>query len=237
MQYSMGTMQWDVFMTRIADLLFPLRCIGCGTQRVALCDACIAAAPRAPAACPGCGAPIRFGAPCTRCRARTHLDALSAPWRFDGIAASAVRALKYRNARDIAAVLGDVLTRSCPSQYLVSNPLLVAVPMHPTRLKSRGTNHAALIADRVTARTLMENAHHALARVRATSAQAKMHHRAERLDNMRGAFACPDASVVHDRDIVLIDDVYTTGATLQDCARALKEAGARHVFGLVVARD
>jgi ComF family protein len=162
---------------------------------------------------------------------------LYAVWRFDGVAAQAVRALKYRNARGIATVLGDVLTGSCPSRFFASGPLLVAVPMHPTRLRNRGANHATLIADRVATRTLMTHAPSALIRERATTTQAKTQHRAERLDNMRGAFACPDTSVVRDRDIVIIDDVYTTGATLQDCARALKEAGARHVFGLVVARD
>lgn len=151
----------------------------------------------------------------------------------------AIHVLKYKYAQDLASALADWMVSAIARQKMLSNessPIFVPVPLHPRRLRERGFNQADLLARRVTAILAMSYEPQALERIRYTGSQVKSHSRWERLDNMHDAFICPDASRCANRDIVLVDDVCTTGATLDACARALKEAGARTVSAFVLAR-
>ncbi len=157
------------------------------------------------------------------------------------IAETAVYALKYRAMQQLAIPLGDwtaTVVGLRPSTRIMfgANPLIMPVPLHPTRLRERDYNQAALLARRLAIAAAMPLEESALIRIRHTGSQVRTHSRIERLDNMRGAFAVQRPEMVADRDIVLVDDVCTTGATLEDCARALKESGAASVSAVVVAR-
>jgi ComF family protein len=159
---------------------------------------------------------------------------------MEGLIEQAIYALKYRGMHQVATPLGDWMAHTVgvhreTALMFGSNPLIVPVPLHPSRLRERDYNQAALLARRIAIASAMPLEESALIRVRRTGSQVKTHTRTERLDNMRGAFETPRTASVADRDIVLIDDVYTTGATLEDCARALKEAGARSVSAIVLA--
>lgn len=151
----------------------------------------------------------------------------------------AIHTLKYKYAEDLAVALADWMVGAIAHHKMLlgeSSPLFVPVPLHPRRLRERGFNQADLLARHAAAILAMSYEPQALERIRYTNSQVKSHSRWERLENMTDAFICPDASRCVNHDIVLVDDVCTTGATLDACARALKEAGARTVTAFVLAR-
>ncbi len=187
-----------------------------------------------------CGAPAsrhpasRLGL-CPRC-ARTPwvLDALVATGRFEPPLRPAVHALKYRGVRALAEPLALRLAAAWQERGLLAD-LIVPVPLHPSRQAARGYNQAALLANALASRLTppLPVAEALVVRSRATPPQVALTFR-ERQANVRGAFACRGDT--HGRRILLIDDVCTTGATLEACGSALRAAGAHAVYGLVVAR-
>lgn len=147
----------------------------------------------------------------------------------------AIHQLKYRNIRILAAPLAEML-----QDYLKNEPLpaevIVPVPLHPQRLRERGYNQAQLLAQklgRLAGLPIMDNG---LSRAHYTVPQARTGNIAERRSNVSGAFRCLNDKI-NGRTVLLIDDVATTGATLNACAAALKAAGAVSVWGLAVARE
>jgi len=124
--------------------------------------------------------------------------------------------------------------------YLVDNPLpgevLVPVPLHPKRLRERGYNQSYLLAKELGKLTGLPVVADSLVRERHTSPQARTLTVGERRGNVADAFACRDRRL-EGKPVILIDDVSTSGATLDACALALKEAGAASVWGLVLARE
>jgi len=194
----------------------------CGAYDTALCGACLSALPAQGA--------VR--------RLPDGTAVASAGRAADRLLSRAIWHLKYRNMPTLDVALGtwmaDVLGRSPETAALVrTHPLLVPVPLHPRRLRERGYNQADLLARRL-AGTVLTVAGDALARTRRTAAQVGSG-RDERLAHMAGAFTCVRPDTVRNARILLVDDVCTTGATLMDCARALRQAGARSVAAVVLA--
>jgi ComF family protein len=146
--------------------------------------------------------------------------------------AAAVQALKYRGRRRIADALGALLAERYPFD---SSAVLVPVPLHPKRLRARGFNQAVLLARALARRRGLVVAPRLLVRRRSTDAQTGLG-AAERRANLRDAFAVRPTFRVPDRPLVLIDDVLTTGATADACARALRAAGAASVEVYTVGR-
>jgi ComF family protein len=126
------------------------------------------------------------------------------------------------------------------NDYLISNPVpgevLVPVPLHRKRLKERGYNQSSLLAQELVKLTNLSLVDNCLVRERHSSPQARTANVEERRSNVANAFSCRDGRL-KGRQVLLIDDVSTSGATLDACARALKEAGAASVWGLVLARE
>jgi ComF family protein len=154
------------------------------------------------------------------------------------LVARAVWHLKYRNmpalAVPLASWMADGLGRLPEAAAMVrAHPLVVPVPLHPRRQVERGYNQAELLA-RGLAGTALTVAADALVRKRHTAPQVGSG-RAERFAHMMSAFDCARPELVLNRAVLLVDDVCTTGATLGDCARALREAGARSVAAVVLA--
>jgi ComF family protein len=151
-----------------------------------------------------------------------------------------VHLLKYESVRPVARPLGGMLAQAI-AELLAgcadAKPLLIPVPLHKSRRRSRGFNQSELIA-RAAAKRLpqrLEVACGALVRQRDTVSQVGLT-REERIANVRDAFRVADAARVRGRDVVLVDDVMTTGTTLSECARVLKKAGAKRVWAATVAR-
>jgi len=219
------------------DLLFPRWCVGCGKEGDFICPSCLKSLSRVmPPLCPKCGLPQSSATLCAGCVGwQAEIDGIRAPFRFDGVMRQAVHELKYRNLRALAGLLAQLL-----DDYLVDNPLpgevLVPVPLHPKRLRERGYNQSYLLAKELGKLAGLPVVVDYLVRERHTSPQARTSTVGERRGNVADAFACRDRRL-EGKPVILIDDVSTSGATLDACARALKGAGAASVWGLVLARE
>jgi ComF family protein len=163
-----------------------------------------------------------------------RIDGIRAVGFLEGTLRTAIHRFKYSNVRPLAVPLGRLA-----SQYLEENPLpvkiIVPVPLHSHRLRDRGYNQSELVAKQLGSATGMRVVTNVLLRVRSTIPQVGL--RADqRRENVKGAFCCADTSL-KGQDVLLVDDVCTTGATLEACSVALQEAGAGHVWGLALARE
>ena len=219
----------------ILDLLFPPRCVGCRETGVSLCARCREEFELIePPFCPHCGRPRSNSRLCPLCQHDPlRIDGVRSVAYHDGVLREAIHGFKYSNLRDLAIPLGELM-----SDYWRKRPLpagiLVPVPLHHGRLRERGYNQAALLTRELGKTVGLPISEDSLARVRATRPQVELGPQ-ERKENVYGAFRCSDVQLKGKR-ILLIDDVCTTGATLQACSIALKQAGARSVWALTLAR-
>jgi ComF family protein len=156
--------------------------------------------------------------------------------RFDEISRALVHALKYGDRLDLAPMMGRWISRA-GREILAEADALVPVPLHWRRLWTRRFNQSAMLAASVSAASGVPMVTTALKRVKATAQQVGLS-RSERATNVQGAFrvAEPGKAAVAGRRLVVLDDVLTSGATVEGCARALLRAGARQVDVLVFAR-
>jgi ComF family protein len=174
---------------------------------------------------------------CGACRARAYgFHYARAAARYDGVVREALHAFKFRGRRALAAPLADLLIEVVTGRLPAGAPdLLLPVPLHPGRERERGFNQAALLARGVARAWGCPVREDVLVRTRATASQTELDAPARRA-NVRDAFRARRPALVAGRHVVVVDDVCTTGATLSECARCLREAGARRVGVLTVAR-
>lgn len=219
------------------NLLFPRYCVGCGKEGDFLCYACRQALPRILSPlCPRCGRPQPDGMLCPGCvNWSADIDGIRSPFQFDGVMRQTIHQLKYHNLRALAAPMAELL-----QDYLIANPVpaeaLVPVPLHHKRIRERGYNQSCLLARELGKLIKLPVVDDCLIRQRYAPAQARTTSAAERQSNVADAFACRDHRL-RDKRVLLIDDVSTSGATLDACATALKAIGATSVWGLVIARE
>jgi len=156
--------------------------------------------------------------------------------RFDDVSRALVHNLKYGDRLDLAPMMGRWISHA-GRELLAEADALVPVPLHWRRLWARRFNQSAMLATRISAESGVPVATFALKRVRATAQQVGLT-RTQRSANVQGAFRVPDEgkAAVAGRKLVVIDDVLTSGATVEGCARALLRAGAANVDVLVFAR-
>jgi ComF family protein len=147
----------------------------------------------------------------------------------------AIHQLKYGNLRALTESLAELL-----NNYLITNPVpgevLVPVPLHPKRLRERGYNQSRLLANELGKLVNLPLVDDCLIRQQQAPPQARTQTVEERRSNVAGAFVCCNHRL-QDKQVLLIDDVSTSGATLDACAAALKAIGAASVWGLVLARE
>jgi ComF family protein len=189
-----------------------------------------------PPLCPKCGRPQSSAILCPGCAGwQAEIDGIRSPFRFDGVIRQAIHELKYRNLRAIARLLAQWL-----NDYLATNPVpgevVVPVPLHPKRLRERGYNQSRLLAKELAKLMGLPLVDDCLIRRRYSPPQARTATVVGRRVNVANAFFCRDQRL-RDKGVLLIDDVSTSGATLDACARALKKAGAASVWGVVLARE
>lgn len=219
------------------DLLFPPKCVGCGDVGSFICPSCEAALPRVrPPVCPLCGKPQPQAALCPGCWGwRPAINGIRSPFTFDGSIRRAIHDLKYHNLRALSATLAGQLAR-----HLSENPMpaevLVPVPLHPARLRERGYNHSALLAKDLGATSGIPVDEGTLVRKKNSEPQAKTNSVEQRRENVAQAFAVRDRAL-KGKKVLLIDDVCTSGATLNSCAAALIKGGASSVWGLTLAKE
>lgn len=225
---------------RLLDLFFPPRCAGCGRIGSSFCPHCAqAVAPVVEPICAHCGRPQPVAVDrCPGCRSGSR-DALALV-RVAAVYAeplrSAIRNLKYANQPELAVPLARYLIavgqRSPWTEILSHVDGVLAVPLHGERLAERGYNQSGLLAARAAEGLGLAYADALLIRARHTRSQTHLSAQ-ERQENVADAFVADAA--VRGKRLLLIDDVFTTGATLNACATALAKAGADTVYGLALA--
>jgi ComF family protein len=227
----------------VIDGILPPRCLACGTtvgEPDALCGACWAAMTFfAPPWCAICGLPFAFpmgeGAICGVCAARPpSWDRARSVMRYDRHSRRLVLMMKHGDQTHLAGAFGRWMQRA-GGEALAGADILVPVPLHWTRLLGRRFNQAALLAHAIRAAGGPPVGADWLVRRRRTPSQGRMGP-AARVRNVHGAFALRPGRSVAGKRVVLIDDVLTTGATAEECARVLRRAGAASVGVLVLAR-
>jgi ComF family protein len=225
------------------DMLFPPLCMGCRAEvsQPGFCPACwdgitFLEGP----GCRCCGLPFAVALEadtlCAACLAKPPaFDSARAILAYDEKSRSAILALKHADRLDLVPGFSRWLSRS-GSALLKDSDLVLPVPLHPWRLWRRRYNQSAELARRLARDWALAYDPGALTRTRSTASQGAMAGARARRRNVLAAFKVPDPVRVAGRRILLVDDVLTTGATVESCARALKRAGAERVHVLVLAR-
>lgn len=229
----------------LLSLLFPPHCAACGadtTARVHLCGKCGEDVQRIEAPfCRQCSQPfdgaITGEFTCSTCSGRAfHFDCAVARHLARGVVREFIHRFKYERQFHLRHQLAEWAAAGLEDDRIRAQPFdaFVPVPLHPTRKREREFNQAEVIAD-LLARRADVPVRNAIERTRYTTTQTRLDRR-ERMENLRGAFRVRHPTAVQDRHLILVDDVFTTGSTVEECARVLREAGAASVRALTVAR-
>lgn len=221
----------------LQEALFPRYCVGCHTEGSWWCETCRRAVSHvAVCACPTCGVRTETGEPCSiNCQNSTALDRAVAFFDYASVPAVAelIKILKYNFAQDSLSVWPSVI-----AEFKLDVPIstiIIPVPLYPRRERWRGFNQAELFAQMLAGQINVPMSKGELVRIRFTHQQATLS-KQKRLENVARAFEWRGKTAAPEH-VVLVDDVYTTGSTLNECARVLKQAGSRYVMGLTIARD
>ncbi len=227
---------------------FPRTCFCCGCDlawhmQEPLCPACTAGLKEpGPCICKRCGTVLKSGGGhCYACRgskARAYkCGIIRSACMFNDSSRALVHALKYAGADYLARYMGLFMGKQyCRYPELAEAELAVPIPLYSKRRRKRGYNQSELLAHFFAEATGMPVDLNLLMRVRDTVSQTTLN-RKERLANMAHAFACKEPNALRGKTVLLVDDVATTGATLEGCAAALKKAGAKKVFAYTFARE
>lgn len=218
------------------DLLFPKKCVICNCYGNWICSDCLKDIHLIKTdVCFYCGKISDRGKICNRCRRPDGLSGIISSIAYDSKAAKElVHNLKYMSIKDIAQLLGEFMVqRVRASKLILDGFVVVPVPSHKKRQSARGYNQAELLARYLCFRTGLSGGS-VLDKIRETKPQVSFG-RELRLKNIEGSIFCVDAEFILDKKVLLVDDISTTGATLSECAKILKQNGAKEVWALVVA--
>lgn len=229
------------------DTFFPPHCHVCKTfipdaGDLHLCNECSEGVhPASSPYCTVCGMPFKtengIDHTCGHCIIEPPPFAIArAAALYDGVIPDLVHSFKYSFKVHLRLPLALLIVRHLSPSILAMEPdLIVPVPLHRKRLRERGFNQALLLAETISRRWKRPLSRHNLQRIRWTEPQINLP-AAERATNVRGAFAVTEPRDLKGKKIVLVDDVYTTGSTVKECARVLKKEGAAEVYVVTVAR-
>jgi ComF family protein len=233
-------------MKVLLDMVYPRNCMGCGiadpeTFRYICWDCWSDAAHIEAPFCELCGDPVAGSVDhefiCYSCSAeKPSFDAARSAARYDGVVGEALRQLKYEKALWLAPDMAELLQNCINAEYTGRKfDLVVPVPLYHVRRRERGFNQSAVLAHELGKRISCKSVPGMLRRIRPTTTQTNLT-APQRLSNVKNAFKSRRAKWLAGRRVLLVDDVMTTGATVNACAKALKKGGALSVHVVTVAR-
>lgn len=234
----------------ILDTLFPIYCLNCHREGFWLCEECFSQIEVLSfQVCPRCEKIIIEGGKlCSRCQRLSRknkdfpLESLLVSSQYiSGHIAKMIHLFKYNFIEDLKIPLGKLMVKSLLNHQIPLPDILIPVPLHKRKMRARGFNQSELLADflgenlapGITLPVLKDT----LKRKRGALSQMKIKNYKERQKNIQGVFAVSQKTGLKNKNILLVDDVATTGATLLECARVLKAAGVRKVSAIVIARQ
>ncbi|MBI2036255.1 ComF family protein [Candidatus Microgenomates bacterium] len=228
------------YLSFFLDFLFPKRCVNCGKLGVYLCLQCqFIIKPVILPICPMCERQAVDGVTHPGCQTRYSLDGLISFFRYDGAVKAAIKRLKYKPyLSELAKILlpPALNGRENKESRGFAGFVVVPVPLHPRRQRERGFNQADLIGKAVAEKLGLQFVDGALKRIRNTKPQVELKGK-ERRENILNAFIIsPNILISQYPNILLVDDVWTTGSTLRTCGNLLKRAGAKKVWTMTLAR-
>jgi len=223
----------------ILDLIYPPHCVVCrDADHGYLCPKCVASITLIePPVCYKCGTPCQAFM-CDECYRREYaFECARSAGVFGGALRDAIHALKYRNHEAVAEPLAEIMVRRFAGTGLARTAdVLVPIPIHASRLLERGFNQSELLARILSRRIGVPNEPKVLCKVRKTAQQADLPPD-ERALNVAGSLAVRHSDRIAGKRVLLIDDVFTTGSTLDEAARVLLAAGAEQVRAYTLARS
>lgn len=224
-------------MNLVLDLIFPKKCIGCGRLGSYICDKCFSKIEIIEnPICPECERQAIGGKTHPGCLRRFGLDGLIAACRYKGIVRSAIQKIKYKWSYDISNVLIDLLVQNLWRFNFPQGAVLVPIPLHINRKRWRGFNQAEILARELNNRFGQVNLD-LIERILENKSQVGLSKK-ERKQNVKGIFALRETQgklMINGRDFILVDDVFTSGATMSEAAGVLKRAGAKSIWGMAMA--
>lgn len=223
----------------VKDMIFPVFCLGCTVEGVHVCNSCMSSIDTSGVyLCPVCHVAEPFGMCCSDCKEHSYLNShiAAVPYTHGTLPAKMVEVLKYQYVTDIVPQLTELLSDTIAEQNELFSymDMIVPVPLHARRLAERGFNQSMYIADGISTLSSVP-VQSALERTHYTTQQARLE-KDERITNMDGVFSLVADIDIVGADILLVDDVYTTGSTMQSAAKTLHECGASSVVGCSIAR-
>jgi len=241
--------QWKTFFL---DLLFPQFCLQCGKEGFLVCPDCLFAVPINPYRyCPFCSIPKRVVQK-GKCSAHKHfklnglfsataykeplVKKMITSFKYEPYVKDLCGALSFLIISHLALLDNDAVARDFFARFQSERFVFMPVPLSAKKQKKRGYNQSLLLAKILSLYYQKPLQADNLLKIRETVSQTQLK-REQRWLNMNNAFMVQDASLVQGKIIFLVDDVFTTGATMEQCALVLKAAGAKAVWGIVVARE
>lgn len=237
LDYSEAVSTPSALIDFFLDVLFPQFCAGCKKEGHVLCETCRAGISPGASVCFVCEKRSPDGLVCESCKGKTRIRRFISPFSYaNPVIRELIQRLKYGGTKEVADDLGGWVARSVrfSALPLPQEAVLIPIPLHGKRLRSRGFNQAELIASAIGKRLNVRLDASLLKRTEHRTPQTEMKKREERLSNAAGIYKV--AGAVPAETLILVDDVSTTGATLEEAATVLKQAGAKQVWAFVVAR-
>ncbi|MCX5749306.1 MAG: ComF family protein [Candidatus Saganbacteria bacterium] len=199
------------FLSYLLNFLFPSKCYVCGN---------IDGKPF----CFSCQNKIKF-----ICETKDNTTFIT---EYSGVIKKAIKCLKFRKKRRIAEVLGNIIAENAPR---VKADCIIPVPLHENRHKQRGFNQSEMISGPLSVKLDAPVYSNVLIRKKETKPQFGLH-KNERLKNIKGAFSMINRGMIFNKNIILIDDIYTTGATINECSKTLLDNGAKNVRSILLSK-
>jgi competence protein ComFC len=217
----------------LIDFFWPRECFVCGSSGTNLCKKCEKTLPAARLKCLCCSGKNPFGIYCRGCRRRYLPEKALACFEYEGYLKDAIHQFKYDDTTDLASTFGRAISREIKSIPDYRDFTLVPVPVSPKKMRSRGYNQAELLAAEV-AKILDLKLSNLLVRVIQTVSQVDMTSKQARKYNVKGAFVISKFEDMP-REVILIDDTITTGATVEEATKVLRRSGVKKVLVVALA--
>jgi len=225
----------------LIETLFPKSCIGCQKEGFWLCEDCIFTLEiQNWCLCPICQKRVLNFKTCPNCKSKTKLNGLFIPLSYENLLVKkTIRLFKYEPfLKELYLPLSYIIISHLnliECNIFDDKFVIIPVPLYKSRLKWRGYNQAELIAKELSSVLRISFDKNNLIKIKNTPPQAELIQE-DRFKNVTNVFLCQNPENIKNKKVLLIDDIYTTGTTMEECAKILKQSGAKEVWGLVVAR-